>query len=52
MSVSSLMDKHEISTSLTNDLSEKKIIQDTLSKIKDLEQNILKKFSFVFLTHG
>ena len=45
MSVSSLMDKYEISTSLTNDLSEKKIIQDTLSKIKDLEQNILKKFS-------
>ena len=45
MSVSSLMDKYEISTSLTNDLSEKKIIQDTLSKIKDLEQSILKKFS-------
>jgi len=45
MSVSSLMDKHEISTSLTNDLSEKKIIQDTLNKIKDLEQSILKKFS-------
>ena len=45
MSVSSLMSKYEISTSLTPDLSEKKIIQDTLNKIKDLEQSILKKFS-------
>ena len=45
MSVSSLMDKYEISTSLTDDLSEKKIIQDTLGKIKDLEQSILNKFS-------
>jgi CHAD domain-containing protein len=39
------MDKYEISTSLTDDLSEKKIIQDTLGKIKDLEQSILNKFS-------
>jgi len=45
MSVSSLMDKYKVSTSLTPDLSEKKIIKNCLDKVNNMEKSILKKFS-------
>ena len=45
MSVSSLMDKYKVSTSLTTDLSEKKIIKNCLDKVNNMEKSILKKFS-------
>ena len=45
MSVSSLMSKYKISTSLTQDLNEKQIISDSLDKIKTIESELLNKFS-------
>ena len=45
MSVSSLMSKYKISTSLTQDLNEKQIISDSLDKIKTIESELLKNFS-------
>lgn len=45
MSVSSLMSKYKISTSLTQDLNEKQIISDSLDKIKTIESELLNNFS-------
>lgn len=44
MSINAMIDKYKISTSLTNELNEKKIISDTLDKIAHLEKNILNNF--------
>lgn len=45
MSIDYMMKKYNISTKLTNDLNEKKIINDTLEKVKKLETTVLNNFS-------
>ena len=45
MSINSLITQHNISTSLTNDLNEKKIISDCLEKIQELLKNNINDFT-------